>query len=134
MQRSTIANAATMATEFKQRGYRLISGGTDNHMVMVDLRTKAVSGREAEAALESVGIIVNRNVIPNDPRPPDQASGIRVGASAISARGLGASAAEQIVGLIDRVISKRSKMGVMEEAASNVAASCSEHPVYACVD
>ena len=72
VQKRIVANAAAMADEFKKRGYRLVSGGTDNHLVLVDLRPKGLTGRAAEEMLESIGIIVNRNVIPNDPQPPDQ--------------------------------------------------------------
>jgi len=134
LQRNTIANAAAMAAEFKRRGYRLVSGGTDNHMVLVDLQSKAVTGREAEAALESVGIIVNRNVIPSDPRPPDQASGIRVGASAISARGMDHFKARHIVGLVDTVISQRHQRKILAKIAADVADLCRQYPVYTDAD
>ncbi len=129
VQRRIVANAAAMADEFKKRGYHLVSGGTDNHMVLVDLRPKGLTGRDAEEALESTGIIVNRNVIPNDPQPPDQASGIRVGASAISARGLETTEARRIVALIDTVMDSRGRQEALDHVASEVSAICREYPV-----
>ena len=129
VQQRILTNAAAMADEFKQRGYRLVSGGTDNHMVLVDLRSKGLTGRVAEAALESAGIMVNRNVIPNDPLPPEQASGIRVGASAISARGLESAQARRIVALMDTVMDRRERQEDLDRVASEVAAICRDYPV-----
>jgi len=112
------------------QGYRLVSGGTDNHLVLVDLRPKGLTGRAAEEVLESTGIIVNRNVIPNDPQPPDHASGIRVGAAAISARGLETSDARRIVGLIDAALSNAGRQEVLKRVASEVVVICRNFPVY----
>jgi glycine hydroxymethyltransferase len=130
VQQRILANAAAMADEFLQRGYRLVSGGTDNHLVLVDLRSKGLTGRAAEAVLEETGIIVNRNVIPNDPQPPDQASGIRVGASAISARGIEPELARRIVGMMDVAMGYSGRKEVLGRVASEVAAVCREHPVH----
>jgi glycine hydroxymethyltransferase len=130
VQKRIVANAAAMAAEFSRRGYRLVSGGTDNHLVLVDLRAKGLTGRAAEALLESVGIVVNRNVIPNDPQPPDAASGIRVGASAISARGMEAADARRIVGLLDTTLGNGGRPAVLAQVTTEVAAICSEFPVY----
>jgi glycine hydroxymethyltransferase len=130
IQKRTVANAAVMADEFKNRGYRLVSGGTDNHLVLVDLRSRGLTGRVAEEMLETAGIIVNRNVIPNDPRPPDQASGIRVGASAISARGLETAEARHIAGLMDTVMASGGRQDILDHVASDVAAICRKYPVY----
>ena len=130
VQNLTIANAAAMAEEFSQRGYRLVSGGTDNHLIMVDLRSRDLTGLQAESILESVGIIVNRNVIPNDPRPPDRTSGIRIGASAISARGIEPVGAKDIVALIDTVFGCNGKAEILNRVASEVAAICRGYPVY----
>jgi len=130
IQKQTIAAAAAMADEFKKRGYRLVSGGTDNHMILVDLRSKGLTGRDAEELLESTGIIINRNVIPNDPQPPDQASGIRIGASAISARGLETAEARRIAGLIDTVMGSRGRQESLQQVALEVAAICRKYPVY----
>ena len=130
VQKRIVANAAAMAAEFKKQGYRLVSGGTDNHLVLVDLRPKGLTGRAAEEVLESTGIIVNRNVIPNDPQPPDRASGIRVGAAAISTRGLETSDARHIVGLIDAALSNAGHQEVLKHVASEVAVICRNFPVY----
>ncbi len=130
VQKRIVANAAAMAAEFKSRGYRLVSGGTDNHLVLVDLRSKGLTGRIVEEMLESSGIIVNRNVIPNDPQPPGQASGIRIGASAISARGLGPEEAKRIVGLIDAVVESRGRQDIVERVACEVGSICRRYPVY----
>jgi glycine hydroxymethyltransferase len=130
VQKRIVDNAAAMADEFKKRDYRLVSGGTDNHMVLIDLRSKGLIGRDAETLLESAGILVNRNVIPNDPQPPDRASGMRVGASAISARGIEAAEARHLVGLMDAVLSSRGRRETMDHVASEVASICRDHPVY----
>jgi glycine hydroxymethyltransferase len=130
VQKRIVDNAAAMADEFKKRDYRLVSGGTDNHMVLIDLRSKGLIGRDAETLLESAGILVNRNVIPNDPQPPDRSSGMRVGASAISARGIEAAEARHLVGLMDAVLSSRGRRETMDHVASEVASICRGHPVY----
>jgi glycine hydroxymethyltransferase len=96
----------------------------------VDLRPKGLTGRAAEEVLESTGIIVNRNVIPNDPQPPDQASGIRVGAAAISSRGLETDEARRIVSLIDTALSNAGRQEVLKHVASKVAEICRKFPVY----
>jgi glycine hydroxymethyltransferase len=129
VQKRIVNNAGAMADEFKKRGYRLVSGGTDNHMVLIDLRSKGLIGRDAEKMLESTGIIVNRNVIPNDPQPPDQASGIRVGASAISARGIENDEARHIVSLIDAAMSSCGQRETLDHVASEVAFICRDYPV-----
>ena len=130
VQKRIVNNSAAMADELRKRGYRLVSGGTDNHMVLIDLRSKGLLGRDAEMMLESTGIIVNRNVIPNDPQSPDQASGIRVGASAISARGIEMDEARHVVGLIDAVLSSGGKRETLDHVASEVTLICRDYPVY----
>jgi glycine hydroxymethyltransferase len=130
VQKRIIINAAAMAEEFAGRGYRLVSGGTDNHLVLVDLQSCGLTGRNAERRLESVGILVNRNVIPGDARPPDQASGIRVGTPAISARGIESDQARRIVDLMDRVITSSGGSEVLDPIADTVADICRNYPVY----
>jgi glycine hydroxymethyltransferase len=93
-----------------------------------------LTGRAAEEVLESTGIIVNRNMIPNDPQPPDQASGIRVGASAISARGIETAAARRIVSLIDAALSSAGRQEVLKYVAAEVAEICRNFPVYSLDD
>ncbi len=96
-QEKTLENAAAFAAGFEKKGYRIVSGGTDNHLVLVDLRSKDLTGDIAEKTLESVGIIVNRNVIPGDPERPEISSGIRVGSPGITTRGMGLDEVAQIV-------------------------------------
>ena len=85
-QLKTLENATAFSAGFENKGYRIVSGGTDNHLVLVDLRSKGLTGDIAEKALEAVGIIVNRNVIPGDPEKPDVTSGIRIGSPGIPLR------------------------------------------------
>ncbi|HOL67531.1 MAG TPA: serine hydroxymethyltransferase, partial [bacterium] len=87
-QRAVVANAARLSKEMAERGYRVVSGGTDNHLFLVDLRKSGLSGLEAERILESVGIVVNHNPIPYDPLPPAVTSGIRLGTAAVTTRGM----------------------------------------------
>lgn len=103
-QKQVIANAQAMADEFAQMGYRIISGGTDNHMFLVDLSHIDIDGRRAEEVLESVGIFVNRNMIPFDSKSPMQGSGIRLGTAAITTRGAKVEDARKIAQIIDQVL------------------------------
>jgi glycine hydroxymethyltransferase len=100
----TRANAAALGEELVQRGFRLVSGGTDNHLVLVDLTDKGISGKAAERALEAAGITVNKNMVPFDERSPLITSGVRIGTPALSSRGMKQDAMRQIAGFIDRVI------------------------------
>lgn len=103
-QKQVIVNAKTMAQAFIAKGYRCVSGGTDNHLFILDLRSKNVTGRAAEAALEKAGITVSRSCIPFDPQPPSVTSGIRIGTPAMTTRGMTEHEALQIVELINAVI------------------------------
>ena len=129
-QENILKNAACFAAEFEKRGYRIVSGGTENHLVLVDLRSKKITGKVAEENLESVGIVVNRNVIPNDPERPDIASGIRVGASAIAARGMAATEVVKIVELMDRVMVNRPDNKLLLDTSADVLQLCKRFPVY----
>ncbi|HYK96653.1 MAG TPA: hypothetical protein VE011_12445 [Candidatus Dormibacteraeota bacterium] len=99
-----LANPATLADELAWRGDRLVSGGTDNHMVLVDLRSRGLAGDVAEVALEAAGILLNRNVIPFDPGTPDRPSGLRLGTTSSAQRGMGGAEMTEIAGLIDEVL------------------------------
>jgi glycine hydroxymethyltransferase len=98
-------NAAVMAEEFVKLGYTIISGGTDNHSMLIDLRSKGVTGKDAENTLVKADITVNKNMVPFDTESPFITSGIRVGTSAITTRGVKEDEIIRIVGLIDRVLS-----------------------------
>jgi glycine hydroxymethyltransferase len=129
LQAKTLINAACFAAEFEKRGYRLVSGGTDNHLVLVDLRSKGLTGDIAEKTLESVGIIVNRNVIPNDPEKPDIASGIRIGSPAITTRGMGKSEVRKIVELIDTALMERGHKEPLFQVSADTLALCKKFPI-----
>ncbi|MDJ0915014.1 MAG: serine hydroxymethyltransferase [Desulfobacterales bacterium] len=129
IQRNVIENAKTMAAELQQRGYRIVSGGTDNHLVLVDLRSKGIKGHIAEAALESAGIIVNRNPIPYDPEKPGIASGIRLGSPAVTARGMGPVEMREIIALVDTILSDPDSRQAFNTVAGEVARLCRRFPI-----
>ena len=99
-----VANAQVMAQELSEAGLRLVSGGTDNHLILVDLTPMDIDGRDAELAMEKVGISANKNAIPNDPKPPRVASGLRMGTPAITSRGFKEEDSKQVADLIVRVL------------------------------
>jgi len=102
-----VANAQALAKALTERGFRLVSGGTDNHLMLVDLRSKSITGKKAEHLLDRVGITVNKNAIPNDPEKPMVTSGIRIGTPAATTRGMGEAEMVQIAELIDRTLAAR---------------------------
>jgi glycine hydroxymethyltransferase len=126
----TLENAAAFAVGFEKKGYRTVSGGTDNHLVLVDLRSKGITGDVAEKTLESVGIVVNRNVIPGDPEKPDVTSGIRIGSPGITSRGMGQVEVAQIVNLMDTAMVNRGNNDILGNISGEVADLCRKFPVY----
>ena len=129
LQNITLKNAACFAGEFERLGYRIVSGGTDNHLVLIDLRPKGLTGALAERTLESAGIIVNRNVIPGDPERPDVTSGIRIGSPAVSTRGMAEPEVRQIVRIMDTAMSNSENSQILTRAADEVKALCRKFPV-----
>jgi glycine hydroxymethyltransferase len=129
-QMKTLENAAAFAEGFEKKGYRIVSGGTDNHLVLLDLRSRGLTGDAAEKALESVGIVVNRNIIPGDPEKPDTTSGIRIGSPGITARGMGKIEIDQIVGLMDAAMINRDHPRELKKIAKGVGDFCRRFPVY----
>ena len=123
-------NANAMADAFVKRGYDIISGGTDNHMMLIDLRNKGVSGKDAENALVRAEITVNKNMVPFDDKSPFVTSGIRVGTAAITTRGLLEDDMETIVALIDRVLTDHTNEAVIEEVANEVNEMMSERAIF----
>lgn len=123
-------NANAMADAFVKRGYDIISGGTDNHMMLIDLRNKGVSGKDAENALVKAEITVNKNMVPFDDKSPFVTSGIRVGTAAITTRGLVEDDMETIVALIDRVLSDHTNEAVIEAVANEVNEMMSERAIF----
>jgi glycine hydroxymethyltransferase len=128
-QRAILDNALTLAAELQRLGIRLVSGGTDNHLLLVDLTDKNVTGRQAEEALGEAGIIVNRNAIPFDPRPPRVTSGIRLGTPAVTTRGFGKEEMKLVAAFIVKVISPPDDKKVWEEVRQEVKLMCQRFPV-----
>jgi glycine hydroxymethyltransferase len=129
LQNKTLKNAACFAGEFERLGYRIVSGGTDNHLVLIDLRPKGLTGALAEKTLESAGIIVNRNVIPGDPERPDVTSGIRIGSPAVTTRGMGEPEVRQIARIMDTAMSNSGNSQIMARSADEVKNLCRKFPV-----
>ena len=125
-----INNAQTMAAAFSDRGYDLISGGTDTHVVLIDLSNKNVNGKVAEKTLEKAGITVNKNMVPFDTKSPFITSGIRVGTPAITTRGMGIDEMDQIVDLIDQVISNIEDESIINSVNESVKELCQSFPLY----
>ena len=124
-----LENAQHMAEAFKRSGYRLVSDGTDTHLMLVDLRAKGVTGRQAENGLEKAGITVNKNTIPFDPEKPFIASGIRVGTPALTTRGMGKDEIDRVVALIDRAISDIENDDVLNAVKKEVIELCAAFPL-----
>jgi glycine hydroxymethyltransferase len=123
-------NAKAMAEAFVKRGYDLISGGTDNHMMLIDLRNKNITGKEAENALVKAEITVNKNMVPFDDKSPFVTSGIRVGTPAITTRGLVEADMETVVVLIDRVIMNFTNEEIIEEVGNEVNDFMGERAIF----
>ncbi|MCX7667414.1 MAG: serine hydroxymethyltransferase, partial [Atribacterota bacterium] len=129
-QKRVVQNAKALAEELRNRGYRLVSGGTDTHLMLVDLRNKGLTGKEAETILDSVGITVNKNAVPFDPEKPTVTSGIRIGTPACTTRGMGEKEMEAIASLIDRTLREKSNPQEMEKIKEEVQKLCSQFPLY----
>ncbi|HAV10443.1 MAG TPA: serine hydroxymethyltransferase [Dehalococcoidia bacterium] len=127
-QQAVVDNAKALASELQRQGLRLVSGGTDNHLVLVDLRGIHVTGIVAQDELESVGIIANRNAIPFDPAPPKVASGIRLGMPAMTTRGFGTAETKQVASMIVRVLTHIGDSTIKKEVAEQVADLCRRFP------
>jgi len=128
-QRAVLDNALVLASELQQLGLRLVSGGTDTHLMLVDLTETGVTGKEAQDALGRTGIVVNRNAIPFDTRPPWTTSGIRLGTPAITTRSFGKEEMKQIAALIAKVIYNISDPNIERQVTEEVSAICSRFPV-----
>jgi glycine hydroxymethyltransferase len=128
-QRRVVANARALAEELAAAGFRLVTGGTDNHLVLIDLRGMGITGISAQEALDSVGICANRNSIPFDPLPAQTTSGLRLGTPAVTTRGLGPQEMRQIARLIARVLADLGNERLKSEVAGEVAGICGRYPV-----
>ena len=129
-QQQVIANAKALAQGLIDLGYKIVSGGTDTHLMLVNLTNKGITGREADAALDAAGIIVNKNAVPYDEKPPAVASGIRLGTPIVSTRGMREPEMKQIVDLIDRVLQHRQDPAVLEKVRAQAKALCNRFPIF----
>ena len=125
-----VENSKVMAKELSDRGYRLVSGGTDNHLVLVDLTAKGVTGRDAEVALDAAGINANRNTIPFETASPFITSGLRLGTAAVTSRNMGPEAIRKIVHWIDGAITARGNESDLKRIATEVHSFCEGYPIY----
>jgi glycine hydroxymethyltransferase len=128
-QRRTVENAVTLAETMRENGTELVSGGTDNHLILVDVTPLGVTGTQAEQLLDDIGITVNKNAIPFDPLPPNTASGIRIGTPATTTRGFGTGEMRQIGELIVRTLRERDDAAVLAEVSLKVKEICARFPV-----
>jgi glycine hydroxymethyltransferase len=129
-QQQVVANARAMAGAFQRRGYKVVSGGTDNHLFLLDLSDKAMTGKDADAALGQAHITVNKNAVPNDPRPPTVTSGLRIGSPASTTRGFKEAEMVQVAGWIADIIDAEGAPEVVARVRGEVAALCRRFPVY----
>ena len=128
-QRAVLDNAQVLAGELQQQGLRLISGGTDNHLILVDLTGIGITGKEAEEALGAVGIVVNRNNVPFDRQPPRITSGIRLGTPAVTTRGFGREEMRRIASLMVKVVTDIGDLNIQKEVREEVSQICRRFPV-----
>jgi len=129
-QRQVVANARALAAGLAERGYRVVSGGTDTHLFLVNLSPKGLTGKEAETALDAAGIIVNKNAVPYDEKPPAVASGIRLGTPIVSTRGMREAEMQDIVSLVDRVLQQPQNLRVQREVRKQAKALCGRFPIF----
>ena len=129
-QQRILDNAGALAGGLAARGYHVVSGGTDTHLFLLNLNSKGVTGKEAEEALDASGIIVNKNAVPYDERPPAVASGIRIGTPIVSTRGMGVTEMSQIVAWMDEVLQHPTKKRIQSRIRKEVKALCARFPVF----
>lgn len=129
-QRRIVENSKTLAEALMERGYRLVSGGTDNHLILVDLRNKGITGKEAEEVLDRAGITVNKNSIPFDPQKPGITSGIRMGTPALTTRGMGPEEMKQVASLVDEALTFRHDERRIAKIKEKVKELCSAFPLH----
>ncbi|MGJ7915372.1 serine hydroxymethyltransferase [Massilia sp. LXY-6] len=129
-QKQVIANARAMAAVFVERGYRIVSGGTDDHLFLVDLIAKGITGKAADAALGAAHITVNKNTVPNDPQSPFVTSGIRIGSPAVTSRGFGIPEVRALAGWICDILDDIDNTAVNDAVRAKVSDLCARFPVY----
>ena len=129
-QRQVLDNARSMVRVLQSRGHRIVSGGTDNHLFLLDLVDKGITGKDADAALGRANITVNKNAVPNDPRPPFVTSGLRIGTPAVTTRGFGRAEVEQLTHWIADVLDRIDDEATIARTREAVIALCRRFPVY----
>lgn len=130
-QQQLLANARTLAEELNKRGFRLVAGGTDNHMLVVDVRkSRGLTGKEAEVLLDEIGVTVNKNLVPYDELPPHQASGVRIGTPACTTRGMGDAEMRAIAAIIDRALSNPADKALHSSLRDETLDLCDRFPIY----
>jgi glycine hydroxymethyltransferase len=130
IQQRTVANAQRLADRLQSAGWRVVAGGTDTHLFLVDVASRGLTGQQAEGALEAAGICVNRNLIPYDPRPPLVASGIRIGTPAVTFRGFDLDEIDELAGILVAVLGHPADKAVRGRARDQVRALCTRFPIY----
>jgi glycine hydroxymethyltransferase len=130
-QERVVANAAVLAKTIADEGFRIVSGGTDNHLILIDVFSRGLTGRNAERTLEHAGITVNKNTIPFDPNPPMTASGVRIGTPALTTRGMGTGEMEAIGRMIGKALKGASSETTIAEVRRSVETLCARFPLYA---
>ena len=129
-QQAVVDNARVLSDEMIRHGFDVVSGGTDNHLMLIDLGSKGITGKEADAALDRAGITVNKNAIPFDERPPAITSGIRLGTPSVTTRGMGAEEMRQIAGLISGVLGSNGDEAALDAFSQEVKKLCGRFPIY----
>ena len=130
-QQQVVDNARAMVEVFQSRGFDIVSGGTDNHLFLLDLISKDITGKDADAALGRANITVNKNSVPNDPRSPFVTSGLRIGTPAMTTRGFGVEESKMITGWICDVLDNIEDESVITNVKQNVVELCKRFPLYA---
>lgn len=129
-QKQIVKNSKALADELMNNGFDLVSGGTDNHLVLVDLTSNGITGKEAEDALNDVNIIMNKNTIPFDTKSPFIASGIRIGTPAVTTRGMKENEMRKIAEMISTVLSDIDKAMIRQKVKKEVERICKQFPLY----
>lgn len=129
-QKQVQKNAHAMAETFMEKGYNLVSGGTDNHLILVDLRNKEITGKDAEEALEKASITVNKNMVPFDDQSPFVTSGIRIGSPALTTRGFGEDEFRRVAHLIDQIVQDHTNEKTINRVKQDVLEMCNQFPLY----
>ena len=130
-QTQLVKNAAKLAERLMENGFVLVSGGTDNHLLLLDVRNRNLTGKVAERLLDDIGVTVNKNSIPNDPAGPMVTSGIRIGTAATTTRGMNEADMVEIADIITQVLDHPADAAVHEAVRARVKALCGRYPIYA---